>query len=116
MTQSVIWVVSREVEEWRAHISPPRRCSAGRADLWTALRMRYYFFARVRAAFLAAWDLSRGPFVFAAFRAALDLSAAERFLDALRACFDNASRDTVLVGSFFNAFFLAADLFLVTGT
>lgn len=71
---------------------------------------------RVRAAFFAAADRTRGPFVLAAFLAAADRDEAERFFAAVLACFESASCETVDVGSRFNAFTLARDRFLETGS
>ena len=56
----------------------------------------------MRAAFFAACERLRAPFVFAAFRAAADRSAAERFFAAAWACRDNAVRETDPVGSSFS--------------
>jgi hypothetical protein len=71
---------------------------------------------RVRAAFFAAADRTRGPFVLAAFLAAADREEAERFFAAVLACFESASCETVEVGSRFNAFTLARDRFRETGS
>jgi len=56
----------------------------------------------VRAAFFAAADRLRGPFVFAALRAAAERSEADLFLAAACACRDKAVLETDLRGSSFN--------------
>ena len=68
-------------------------------------------FALVLAAFFAAAERSFGPFVLDAFFAAFERSEALRFFAADFACFESDFLETVLVGSSFNAFTLALDLF-----
>jgi hypothetical protein len=57
----------------------------------------------VRAAFFAAWRLTRGPFVRAAFCAAALRDRADRRDAARRAWLDKARDDAVRLGSRFKA-------------
>jgi hypothetical protein len=71
--------------------------------------------ALVRAAFFAAAERFRGPFVRAACLAAAERWEVLRFLAAVRAWFESALWETVVVLSFFNAFSLARERFFETG-
>ena len=72
--------------------------------------------ARVRAAFFAAADLLRGPFVFAALRAEAERSEADLFLAAACACLESAVFDADLRGSSFKRFTPALERFREIGS
>ena len=65
---------------------------------------------------MAAAERTRGPFVLAAFFAEAERAEALRFLAAVLACLESALRETVDVGSRFNAFTLARDRVLEMGS
>ena len=79
-------------------------------------RVRVRCLARVRAAFLAAAERSRGPLVRAACLADAARSEAGRFFAALRACRESAVCEAADVLSFFKDFTAARDRVVETGS
>jgi len=67
--------------------------------------------ARVRAAFLAARDRFRGPFVRTALRAAADRAAAPRLRAAVLACFESDAFEAADRPCRFNTVVVARDRF-----